>query len=48
MRRGRLDPEQYSDVWVNVSSLANAKVRTIANYKTTQTVRFRRTGPAGC
>ena len=40
-------PEQYSDVWVNVSSVANAKVRTIAHYKTTDTVRFGRTGPAG-
>jgi hypothetical protein len=40
-------PEQYHDVWVNVSSVANARVRTIAHYKTTDTVHFGRTGPAG-
>ena len=40
-------PEQYSDVRVNVSSVANAKVRTVANYKTTETVRFGRTGSTG-
>jgi hypothetical protein len=40
-------PEQYSDVWVNVSSVANAKVRTVAHYKTTDTVRFGRTGSTG-
>ncbi len=40
-------PEQYSDVWVNVSSVANAKVQTVAHYKTTDTVRFGRTGSTG-
>jgi hypothetical protein len=40
-------PSQYSDVWVNVSTVANARVRTVAHYKTTDTVRGGKTGPAG-
>ena len=40
-------PEQYSDVWVNVSSVSNAKVRTVAHYKTTDAVRFGKTNSAG-
>jgi hypothetical protein len=40
-------PSQYSNVWVNVSSVANAKVRTIAHYKTTDTVHYANTGSDG-
>ena len=40
-------PSQYSDVWVNVSGTPNVAVRTVANYKTTQTVHTGRTGPTG-
>jgi hypothetical protein len=40
-------PSQYSDVWVNVSSVANGKVRTVAHYKTTDTVHFANTGSDG-
>ena len=40
-------PSQYSDVWVNVSSVANGKVRTVAHYKTTDTVHYANTGSDG-
>jgi len=40
-------PSQYSNVWVNVSSVVKGKVRTVARYKTTDTVRFGNTGSDG-
>lgn len=40
-------PSQYSNVYVNVTSGPNLAVRTVANYKTTSTVRLGRTGSTG-
>ena len=40
-------PSQYSNVYVNVTSGPNVAVRTVANYKTTSTVRTGRTTSTG-